>query len=164
MAFDPSGEQGLRRRLKIALTPHTNYPSVAATLGVDEQFLRDYVDNPQFILPAETYLQIIDRLPLLPMRVTTHQGSQGFVYTYYEKPQWTQADIDALSPPFGSLKVASHFFEATYPDEVETAGPDDLDTFTLQQHLDSAIGGDPDLLMAVIFYAQFVDYPFYPSI
>lgn len=158
MAFDPNGETGLRRRLKTACTPPSSVNEVSQVLGVSADILSNYTTNPEYVLTNETITQILANLPNVPPREFSVRGNQGFSYIRYEKPQWTQDDIDDLVPPRGAVSVAIYFYQPTYSDDVETDGPNDLDTFTVQQVIEDATDGDPDLLMSVVWYVPYVTY------
>lgn len=162
MAFDQAGETGLRRRLRMGIGDPPDYAARAALVGVSTEILTNYLTNEEYVLTSEVYNTIISNLPNIPTWDYLKPGHGAFTYIVQEKPQWTQDDIDALEPPPSATRVALFFFSPPYPDDVETDGPSDLDVFTVQQLIEDATEGDPNLLLTVVWYVPYVEYPYQP--
>lgn len=160
MAFDPAGEGGLRRRLNIATEVEGSMPTVATILNVPVAVLRAYLANPNYILPPIYLNNILANLADIPARTHIRDVGPRFRITFVEKPQWTQEDIDSLAPGPYISSAAVFFFSDDYPDDVETGGPESLETSTVQDVIDDAIAGNPDLLMTVVYYEPVVEYPY----
>lgn len=154
MAYDQYGQGGLRRRLKEAVEPPSNIALVAATLGIDPLVLDSYLAYPDYILSPDDYNLIMLNLQDLPFNRHIRSVTDTWTIYFDEKPQWTPADVTLLEPPSGAENVVLFLYNANYPDRIASAGPFDLNVFTVQQVIDAATQGDPSILVTVVWYVS----------
>lgn len=164
MGLEQEGEWGLRLRLRMALEVPQTYANVAFLLDVDEQLLRDYIGNPNFVLENADYLTILNGLPNLPLREHVRGTGGQYQIEYYEKPLWSLDDVMSLENAFGATKAAVFYQQEAYPERVATFGPDDLDVFTVQQIIDAAVGEDLERLITVVWYEPVERFPYTPRV
>lgn len=152
MAFDQAGEGGLRRRLNMAVEPPGSAASVAQALGVSESLIVNYLSNPEYVLGSEAYNQILTNLSSLPDNTHTRESTNRWEILFQEKAQWTAGDVASLDSPEGAENVVVFVFDDEYAQDVAAFGPVALDTFSVQQVIEAATGGNPDLLLTVVWY------------
>lgn len=159
MAFDQAGEGGLRRRLNLAREYDPTMVDTGLLLGVDAGILLAYLDNPDYVLSSGEYNQIIANLWLLPENAHTRESHANYSVIFHEKPEWTQQDVDAFEPYDLTVSIVLFVYDGAYGDDVASAGPFGLDTFTVEQAIEAATDGDLGRLITIVEYIPLEEYP-----
>ncbi len=162
MGLQQDGEFGLRRRLNMALEPDRNYAEVADVIGISAESLEDYLTDPDYQFSIDVYNGIIDNLAYLPIKQHVRAIGPNWRIVFVEKPLWTAGDVATLDTDIYATKAAVFIEAETYAEDIMTHGPDDLDTFTIQQVIDAAVSGDFRRLFTVVWYEPTAEFPYYP--
>lgn len=159
MGLQSDGPFGLRRRLNLAYEANPDWSVIASILGVDADVLTDYMTIPDYVLAPDIYQDILATLDTLPDFTHIRQAGQDWEVVFQEKPLWTIPDINAIERYQDAAKAAVFIQAETYEEDIMTAGPDDLDVFSIQQIIDAATDGEYDKLITVVWYIPIRRYP-----
>jgi hypothetical protein len=113
MAYDPNGEWGLRRRVRVAYELTQSYSATASQLGVDESVIVSFLTDPTYIPSAPDQAAMVSNLGnVIPIDAWTHERKTpgGHLVTYVESPSFTPETIEALEPPPGATSFLFTYF------------------------------------------------------
>lgn len=152
MAWEPTGEYGLRWRVRIAYRGLGSFAAVAAALGVAEATIESYLTDPYYVPSLADQESMAAGLEGLPtVRDETRILAQGYP-TYDQMPLWDQDAVDALVPPADATA-----FKVTWYAPYANGGLRSSQVYTLPGNdpatvIDTLMGGNLDLLNSVVWY------------
>lgn len=118
MAFDPVGEYGLRRRLRILASEYASVAGLAANLGVDATKLRTYLEfagNPWTEQEAEALVDALLALGDLTLQdLPTTAGGYRVIHKI-SAAVWNAGTFAALDIPASATHFKWHY-HANYAD------------------------------------------------
>lgn len=152
MAWEPTGEYGLRWRVRIAYRGLGSFSAVAAALGVDEAVIRSYLTDASYVPSEADQTTIAANLENLPVvRDETRILAQGFP-VYDQMPLWDQGAVDSLTPPEGAVS-----FKVTYYAPYALGSLRSSQVYALPGNdpatvIDTLLGDNLDLLNSVVWF------------
>ena len=158
MSFDPTGEWGLRFRLRVAIRQGYSYASLAIILHVDAATLETYLTDPTYVLSPTDVNAILDHLYDIEApdvwydRRTT---PNGIVITYVESAYWTQEQLDAVMPPDHAQAFKVHYLSESEDHRVMSSHLYALPDFDPAEIATMLCDGDLERLVCIVFY----EYP-----
>jgi hypothetical protein len=160
MAYDPSGEWGLRRRVRIAYEVTGSYTTVAANLGVDESVIRSFLDNPDYIpSPADIATIISNLANVTPSPIWDHSRhvAGGGTVAFMEMAVWTEEALAGIQPPPGAVSFLWHYNGDQNSDPDAEGTLKSSPSFGLPEHdpktvADDLVAGDYGLLRTLVWF------------
>ena len=152
MAWEPTGEYGLRWRVRMAYRGLGSYAAVAAALGVAEAAIEQYLSDPYYVPSLADQESMASNLGGLPVtRDETRILAQGYP-VYDQMPLWDQDAVDGLIPPSDATA-----FKATYYAPYAGGGLRSSQVYTLPDNdpatvIGILLGDNLDLLNSVVWY------------
>jgi hypothetical protein len=151
VAYDPNGEWGLRRRVRVAYELTQSYSATAAQLGVTTAVVTSFLTDPAYIPSAPDQATMVSNLAnIIPVDAWTHERKTptGHIVTYVECPLFTPEIIEALEPPPGAVSFLFTYFGDNNSDP---SGGGTLKN----THSHGYPGDDPAEVAAVLFPDQY---------
>lgn len=154
--FEPTGEYGLRHRVRVGWKLLNSYLLTAQALGVPEQVIIDYLSDQNYVPSPDDVATIISNLDALPGGETgdTHTKKHNIVYVEY--PLWTRQDmLNLVAPPNADFFIIQ--YHAGYADDdIRSAGPVDYPFYQPVTVADVAVGSEYERITAVVWYCKVV--------
>lgn len=152
MAWEPTGEYGLRWRVRMAYRGLGTFAAVAAALGVGAEVIEGYLTDPYYVPSPADQETIVANLGGLPtVRDEARILAQGYP-TYDQMPLWDQDAVDGLVPPTDATA-----FKVTWYAPYADGGLRSSQVYTLPGNdpatvIDTLMGDNLDLLNSVVWY------------
>jgi hypothetical protein len=162
MAYDPNGEWGLRRRVRIFFELTQSYAATASQLGVSESLIVSFLTDPDYIPSPEDQAIIIGNLAnVIPIDAWTHEREMigGNRVVFVEAALFDAEMIAGLAAPPGATSFLWHFNGDNNSDPSAEGTLKSSPSFGYPEHdpltiANDLVGTDYDLLRTLVWFCH----------